>query len=693
MKEGSDGMAEYLVALAGNPNVGKSTLFNRLTGLKQHTGNWPGKTVERLQGTYCEAGDSYTLTDLPGTYDLWGTSPEEEIAGSFLRGAESDVTVVLADAGCLARTLVLALQIRQRTDRMVLCVNLADEAEKKGIRVDTGQLARLISAPVALTAARSGRGVSQLKQAVARAAHTGGRAQHREQESAGLPERAISPCAPHWDYWQIRYELPVERALQRLTPHISRSEALELLLGRGEESEELREPLARAQEILRSAGFAEETLRDSVVRSVVHRAEEIGRACIHKCGRDPQRDQRIDRWLTGGWTAPLAMMALIGLILYLTVRFANYPSALLSRWLMTLRGPLRAGLTRLHVPDWLTGITVDGMYTTTAWVVAVMLPPMAIFFPLFTLLEDVGYLPRVAFNLDRLFSWAGAHGRQSLTMCMGLGCNACGVTGCRIIDSPRERLVAIVTNSFVPCNGRFPTLIALISLFAAPKDPLLAAALLAACLVASAGMTLLVSRLLSSTVLRGESSSFSLELPPYRLPQVGRVLVRSLRDRTAFVLGRAVTVAAPAGVAVWILANVTAGGIPLMQHAATFLEPLGRAMGLDGMILLAFLLGFPANEIVIPILLMGYLSSGTLTDYGSLAQLGMILAENGWTAMTAACAAALCLWHFPCGTTCLTIRRETGSVKWTALGFFLPAVWGVGICLLLHGAAVLTGWA
>ena len=683
-------MAEYLVALAGNPNVGKSTLFNHLTGLRQHTGNWPGQTVERSQGVYHEAADSYILTDLPGTYALWGTSPEEEIAGDFLRSRAADVTVVLADAGCLARTLVLALQIRQRTDRMVLCVNLMDEAEKKGIKIDTEKLSRLISAPVAATAARSGRGLSRLKQEVAKMAHTGPGEHHREQESVSVPEKAEDLAAPRWEDWQIRYELPVERALQRLTPHLSRADALELLLGRSEAEEKLKGPLARAWEILRSAGFAEESLRDSAAQSVVHRAEEIERACVHRCGRDPRRDERIDRWLTGGWTAPLAMLALLGMVLYLTVYLANYPSALLSRWLMALRGPLRSAMARF--PGWLTGMVVDGMYTTTAWVVAVMLPPMAIFFPLFTLLEDVGYLPRVAFNLDRFFSWAGAHGRQSLTMCMGLGCNACGVTGCRIIDSPRERLIAVLTNSFMPCNGRFPTLIALISLFAAPGKPLLAAALLAGCILASAGMTLLVSRFLSDTALRGESSSFSLELPPYRLPQVGRVLVRSLRDRTAFVLGRAVTVAAPAGAAVWLLANVTAGGVPLMQYAADFLQPIGSAMGLDGMILLAFLLGFPANEIVVPILLMGYLSSGTLTDYGSLAQLGQILAESGWTVLTAASAVILCLWHFPCGTTCLTIWKETGSAKWTLLGLFLPAVCGAGLCLLLRGVAVLAGW-
>ena len=684
-------MEEYLVALAGNPNVGKSTLFNHLTGLKQHTGNWPGKTVERAQGRFREAGQNYTLVDLPGTYSLYGTSPEEEIAGEFLRSGRADVTVVLADATCLERTLTLAVQVRERTERMVLCVTLTDAAAHKGITVDTERLGRLLCAPAVGTAARSGRGLSQLKEAVAKTARSGGRAQQGEQESAAPPERT-SDISHGWENWQIRYELPVERALQRLTPRMDRAGALELLLGRKREEESLREPLTRAKKILEEAGLTGEKLYDSVARSQVRRAGEMARACMKQSSGSKERDARIDRWLTGGWTAPLAMLLLLALVLYLTVSLANMPSAFLSRCLMALRQPLRQGMEYLRAPPWLTGITVDGVYTTTAWVVSVMLPPMAVFFPLFTLLEDVGYLPRVAFNLDRLFAWAGAHGRQSLTMCMGLCCNACGVTGCRIIDSPRERLVAVLTNSFVPCNGRFPTLIALISLFAAPGRSFLAALILAACLVVSVGMTLLASRLLSITALRGESSSFSLELPPYLRPQVGRVLVRSLRVRTAFVLGRAVTVAAPAGAVVWILANVTAGGIPLLQHAAAALQPLGRAMGLDGMILLAFLLGFPANEIVVPILLMGYLSAGTLTEYGSLAQLGAILSGSGWTGLTALCAAVLCLWHFPCGTTCLTIWRETGSVKWTALGFFLPTLWGMVLCLMIRGVSVCMGW-
>jgi len=342
------------------------------------------------------------------------------------------------------------------------------------------------------------------------------------------------------------------------------------------------------------------------------------------------------------------------------------------------------------------GAVVDGIYRTVAWVVAVMLPPMAIFFPLFTLLEDAGYLPRVAFCMDRCFRAAGACGRQSLTMAMGFGCNACGVTGCRIIASPRERLVAILTNCFVPCNGRFPTLIALIGLFflgdaAGPGRSALAAAVFLGVIVFCVAMTLAMSKLLSATVLRGQPSFFSLELPPYRLPQVGRVLVRSLLDRTVFVLGRALTVTAPAGLLIWGMGNIDAGGVSLLERAAGVLSPLGRLMGLDGMVLLAFLLGFPANEIVLPILLMGYLHTGTLTECSGLEALRAILLHSGWTTETALCMMALCLLHFPCGTTCLTIRRETGSRRWTLLAMVLPTAVGMAVCMLIHGAFGLLG--
>ena len=609
-------MEQYTAALAGNPNVGKSTVFNALTGMHQHTGNWPGKTVEVAEGAYVWRGASFRLVDLPGTYSLRADSPEEELARDFICGGDADVTVVVADATCLRRNLHLAVQLRSRTPRLVLCLNLMDEARKKGVTVDTKALSRALAVPVVTTAARSGEGLDALRTAV-----------------LDLVRRPLRD-----DPW-----LPPED--------------------------------------------------DSA--AMARRAAEIADACLSCRPEDVHvRDRQLDRLLTSPTVGLPVMLLLLGLVFWLTIWGANAPSALLSRGLMALQAPLRSLLA--GAPPWVQGALVDGVYRTAAWVVAVMLPPMAIFFPLFTLLEDAGYLPRVAFMMDGCFRAAGGSGRQSLTMCMGFGCNACGVTGCRIIDSPRERLVAILTNAFVPCNGRFPTLIALISLFFLGGSlgfgrSLLATALFLGCILFAVAMTLLASRLLTATVLRGQLSAFSLELPPYRMPRVGQVLVRSLLDRTLFVLGRAVTVAAPAGLLIWILGSISVRGGSLLTVLAGALDGPGHLMGLDGMVLLAFLLGFPANEIVLPVLLMGYLQTGSLTDYGSLAELSAVLTANGWTAETAVCMLVLCLLHFPCGTTCLTILHETGSTRWTALAAALPTAMGAAVCMVIHGVWTLLG--
>lgn len=608
-----------VVALVGNPNVGKSTVFNALTNLRQHTGNWPGKTVETARGAYTYHGRTYTLVDLPGTYSLHPGSAEEEVTRDYLLGGEADVTLVVADATCLARNLALVLQVLEAAWPVVLCVNLLDEAERKGIRVDLSVLERELGCPVVGAAARGGQGLEALRQAVEDAAlHPGPR-----------PECRLA-----------------------------------------------------AEDVCRGC-------EDCITAVIMARASAVaGRAVVMDEEAAARRDRRLDRLLTSRKTGIPVMLLLLAGILWLTMVGANVPSELLSELLMGWQEPLRALLRSMGAAWWLEGAVVDGMYRTVAWVVSVMLPPMAIFFPLFTLLEDAGYLPRVAFNLDHFFRKAGAHGRQSLTMCMGLGCNACGVMGCRIIQSPRERLIAILTNAFIPCNGRLPTLTALIAMFFVTGSGLwssaASAALLMGAIVLAVAMTLWASRLLASTALKGEPSSFSLELPPYRAPQVGQVLVRSILDRTLFVLGRAVAVAAPAGLLIWTAANVELGGESILVRLAGFLEPLGALMGLDGFILLAFLLGFPANEIVVPCILMGYLSTGSLTAYGSLSQLHGLLTAHGWTAATAVCALVFTLFHFPCGTTCLTIYRETKSVKWTALAILLPTVVGVVLCILIH---------
>ncbi len=613
--------ADTVVALVGNPNVGKSTVFNALTNLRQHTGNWPGKTVETARGAYTYHGRGYTLVDLPGAYSLHPGSAEEEVTRDYLLSGEADVTLVVADATCLERNLALALQVLETSWPVVVCVNLLDEAEKKHISVDLEALERELGCPVAGAAARGGRGLDAVRQA--------------------LEDAALHP-APR----------PETTLMARVCGDCQECRTLAAM--------------SRASAIMEAAVKTE--------GDAAHR-----------------RDRALDRVLAGKSGIPV-MLALLAGVLWLTMVGANVPSEMLSRLLMGWQEPLRGIFQALGAPWWLEGALVDGVYRTVAWVVSVMLPPMAIFFPLFTLLEDAGYLPRVAFNLDHFFRRAGAHGRQSLTMCMGLGCNACAVMGCRIIQSPRERLIAILTNAFIPCNGRLPTLTALIAMFFVTGsglwDTAASAALLMGCIVLAVAMTLWASRFLAGTFLKGEPSSFSLELPPYRAPQVGQVLVRSILDRTLFVLGRAVMVAAPAGLLIWTAANVTLGGESILVRLAGFLQPLGALMGLDGFILLAFLLGFPANEIVVPCILMGYLSAGSLTDYAGLAELHGLLTAHGWTAATAVCVLVFTMFHFPCGTTCFTIWKETKSVKWTALAILLPTAVGIVLCILIHLACV-----
>ena len=604
--------SDIIVALAGNPNVGKSTVFNTMTGLRQHTGNWPGKTVTNARGYAVYKEQGYIMVDIPGCYSLQSHSAEEEVARDFICSGVPDAVVVVCDALCLERNLKLVLQIMEQTENVVVCANLMDEAARKHIKLDLKELEKRLGVPVVGTAARDGIGIEGIYRAINETVKKAADCEHREgEETNRIYKTPEEICTGVIEYEDKEYIMP---------------------------------------------------------------------------------DRKKDMIFTSKITGIPIMILMLFVMFWLTIIGANYPSELLHAAFSLLEEKLMLFFVWLGVPVTIREMVVYGMYRVVAWVVAVMLPPMAIFFPLFTILEDSGYLPRVAFNLDKCFKKCHACGKQALTMCMGLGCNAAGVTGCRIIDSPRERLIAVITNSFIPCNGRFPTLIAIITMFfiggtAGIGNSIAAALILAGLILLGVGVTFMVSWLLSVTVLKGIPSSFALELPAYRRPQVGKVIIRSICDRTMFVLGRAIVAAAPAGIIIWLSANIMINNMTILSYLAGILEPFAGLMGMDGVILLAFILGLPANEIVVPIIIMAYLSQGSLAEIKDMAVLKQLLVDNGWTWITAVSTMLFSLIHWPCATTCLTIRKETGSIKWTLVSFLLPAILGCVICIMFTSIA------
>lgn len=593
-------MNSKTIILAGNPNVGKSSIFNNLTNKHQHTGNWTGKTVEIAEGDFKCNNQNYHIYDLPGTYSLNFHSEEERVAADFIKTTYHDVTIVVCDATCLERNLYLVLQIMQLTPKVIVCINLIDEAQKKQIFINFSKLSKMLQVPVIPMSARKNYGFNELKEAI------------------------------------NNYQKP-EKTFEKIT-------------------------------------------------DIAQKAKEITESTvIYQNQNYDAKERKIDRILTHKFWGLLTMFALFLLIFWLTISAANYPSSLLFKMFNNLTPYLTKFLNILPLPDFLVDLMINGIYKVLSWVVSVMLPPMAIFFPLFTILEDLGYLPRIAFCLDKCFKKCRSCGKQALTMCMGFGCNAVGVTTTRIIDSKRERLIAILTNSFVPCNGRFPTLISLLSIFiiGLNASSLLSALGLTVIIVFAILITLLISYILSKTILKGEKSAFTIELPPYRSPNLKNILTHSFRDRIYKILKRAISCSIPAGIIIWLLLNISLDNIPVINYIVNLLNPLGNLIGLDGAIILAFILGLPANEIIMPIILMIYLASSNLIEVNELSALKDILINNGWTILTCINFIILSLFHYPCATTILTIKKETNSTKWTLISIIIPLIIGISLCLLI----------
>ena len=658
-------MKEIKVALVGTPNVGKSSIYNTLTHNHEHTGNWSGKTVGVSRGECNYLDTHYIFYDLPGTYSLISKSKEEVVATDFIVFEDFDVAVVVCDATSLNKGINLVLQTKEICKNVIVCINLIDEAEKKGIHIEKDLLEERLDSQIVLVSAKNKIGLTELLNAIKNANAKNYLDIDYGKLNDFLNDITKDICTDDYNKKWIALKI-----LENNDYYINEFRKRKILKNKYEVESNIDVNL---EVCIKLAKKTKEILEDVV--KIEHSEYD-------------KKMRKIDKILTSKiWGIPI-MLSFLFVIFYLTIVGANYPSSILFSFFSSLEKPLMEFLEFIQLPDFLSQLFVNGIYKTLYWVVSVMMPPMLIFFPIFTFLEDLGVLPRIAFNMDRAFNKCHACGKQALTMCMGIGCNAVGVTGARIIDSKRERLIAILTNVFMPCNGKFPSLIAIITIFFVGLNQVYGAfycaLILTGFIFLGIIITFLVSFVLSKTILKGEPSSFTLELPPYRMPKILSTICYSIKNRAIFVLGRAVKVAIPAGAIIWLIANVSIHGVPILTYFINMLNPIGTFLGLDGVILLALILGFPANEIVVPILLMCYLNTSTLIEMDNLNILKEILIENGWTITTAICFIILFMYRFPCSTTLLTIYKETGSKLYTILSIFIPLLVGASLCIIIN---------
>ena len=669
-----DNESDIIIALVGNPNVGKSTIFNALTGLNQHTGNWTGKTVSSAYGKYTYKEEDYILVDLPGTYSLNPSSKEEEVTRDFLYYNNPNLTIVVIDATKIERNLNLVLQTLEVTKNVILCINLIDEAERKKIDIDIETLKNELKIPIITTSAKNDNGLDKLKNEIYKYSY----------------DLNLNPKV-------IKYNDDIENSIKIiqnelnvfLNNNLSRIISIKLL---SDDSiieslyNNLNINLLEERNIIKTIKNEQkkyENIKKEISKKLILESERIFIKSVKITNQNYNTiDKKIDKIVTSKKCGILIMTLLFLFIFWLTINAANCPSEVLSNILFKLEYPFYKILELIKLPQIIINPLVYGVYRTLSWVVSVMLPPMIIFFPLFTLLEDIGYLPRLTFNLDKFFNRACVSGKQVLTMCMGFGCNACAITNSRIIDTKRERLIAIITNSFVPCNGRFPTIITLIAIFFT-SSKIKSSIILTCIILFSIFITLITSKILSKTILKGKPSSYILELPSYKKPQITKIIIKSILEKTYNILKRAIIISAPIGLIIWILSNNYINDISILKYISETLNPFANVFGIDGVILMGFILGFPANEIVLPIIIMTYMSESTLTTL-DISSLKTLLINNGWTTLTAICTLILCLFHFPCGTTCLTIKKETNSLKWTIIAFVLPIIIGLSICFIIN---------